>query len=512
MQYEIRIWNDVKKMPVVTPQKAAGRLEGMVSSITAKARSLTAGGNGKASNPDILIDKNSGGEDTVTSVDISYHMEEVEKVKGAGKKQVLAVKINIKGNLYLPLKEDGLTDAAKSMVGMAKDENKIRDTLLLSKWANVLPENDARDHFFRGVVISILTKAGDFRVITAKNVYIESYKENYKEGEFGTFELQLAERVDAWGQLKVEGLGYEEVPLLKSVGDKLEKAAKVVATVGTVAAGVGAVGKTITTTVEKFTGETAATRWIKYGFDTASSAGDVANNASNIVKNPKDVKTWTDGLSNINKDVNERIQKGVDAREDIPLEKMEAMYLSAIQKDPAKYEDYLKASQAKKYDMLKDASETMRDRAAITKDMEESTAKEKKLSAYEKEVANLEKEYMPLISRDPETLDKYQKASTEEKLKILNDAKSALTAMAVAYLPIIRKDPEAYREYLLANTDEQMKMLEEAKKIQDEKDKKAANSTPTTDTSTTPSTSTTAGKSDLGTRINDAANKKNGNS
>ena len=313
MQYEIRIWKDAKKMPIIIPRKAADRLGGIADSIKARAKNILGAGS-TGSNPDILIDKNSGGEDTITSVDISYRMQEVEKANGAGKKKVLAVKINIKGNLYLPLKEDGLTGAAKSMVGMAKDENKIRDTLLLSKWASVLPEEDESKHFYRGIIISVLTKAGDFRVITAKNVYIESYKENYKEGEFGTFELQLAERVDAWGQLKVEGLGYEEVPLLKSVGDKLEKAAKVVATVGTVAAGVGAVGKTITTTVEKFTGETAATRWIKYGFDTASTAGNVANTTSGILKKPKDVKTWTDGITSLNKDVNERITTGVDTK------------------------------------------------------------------------------------------------------------------------------------------------------------------------------------------------------
>ena len=509
MQYEIRIWKDAKKMPIIIPQKAADRLGGIADSIKAKAKNILGAGS-TGSNPDILIDKNSGGEDTITSVDISYCMQEVEKAKGAGKKKVLAVKINIKGNLYLPLKEDGLIGDAKSMVGMAKDENKIRDTLLLSKWASVLPEEDESKHFYRGIIISVLTKAGDFRVITAKNVYIESYKEDYKEGEFGTFELQLAERVDAWGQLKVEGLGYEEIPLLKSVGEKLEKAAKTAAVVGAVIGTVGAVGKTVTETVEKFTGETKVSKWFKYGFGTASTAGNITDGVTNVLKNPKDGKVWQKEISGGFKGISDNIQDAKDkAHKVIPLSEMEAAYLSAIKKDPKKYEEYLNATTAEKREMLKEASKKMAERAAITKEMEKSVANEK-------EVANLEKEYMPLISRDPETLDKYQKASNEEKLKMLNDAKSALTAMAVAYLPIIIKDPEnpdeAYREYLLADTDEQMKMLEEAKNIQDEKDKKAANSTPTTDTSTTPSTSATAGKSDLSTLISSAANKKNGNS
>ena len=30
--------------------------------------------------------------------------------------------------------------------------------------------------------IRVLTKAGDFRVITENNVYVESYKETYSEG------------------------------------------------------------------------------------------------------------------------------------------------------------------------------------------------------------------------------------------------------------------------------------------------------------------------------------------
>ena len=365
MKYEIKIWYDPSQMLDIEPQKAANLLQSMANA----ARTAIGRGDNKT-NPDILIDQNAGGEDAIQSVAISYITKDVETIHNntglnirglvdnnnvvtTTKKKVRVIKIDIKGNLYLPLEEDGLTENAKKLLGVSKGyENKIRNTILLSKWASVLPENDAREHFYRGIVINIITKAGDFRVITAKKVYVDSYTENYDEGEFGTFTMSLIEKIDSNADFKVDGLGYEKPSLL----DKVKKG---IATAGVVVAGVGAAGKTVTETVEKFTGETAATRWVKYGFDTAGSAG-------NIAKNPKDINTW-------NKEVNERIQKGVDTKEAIPLAKMESMYLSVLQKDPKKYEAYLKASDDEKYKMLEKASQTLRDRSAITKEMEEET-------------------------------------------------------------------------------------------------------------------------------------------
>ena len=365
MKYEIKIWYDPSQMLDIEPQKAANLLQSMANA----ARTAIGRGDNKT-NPDILIDHNAGGEDAIQSVAISYITKDVETIHNntglnirglvdnnnvvtTTKKKVRVIKIDIKGNLYLPLEEDGLTENAKKLLGVSKGyENKIRNTILLSKWASVLPENDALEHFYRGIVINIITKAGDFRVITAKKVYVDSYTENYDEGEFGTFTMSLIEKIDSNADFKVDGLGYEKPSLLDKVKKGIAKTAAVVATAGVV-------GKTVTETVEKFTGETAATRWVKYGFDTAGTAG-------NIAKNPKDINTW-------NKEVNERIQKGVDTKEAIPLAKMEAMYLSVLQKDPEKYEEYLKASDAEKYEMLEKASQTLRDRAAITKEMEEET-------------------------------------------------------------------------------------------------------------------------------------------
>ncbi|MBR5913767.1 MAG: hypothetical protein IKZ58_05355 [Selenomonadaceae bacterium] len=499
MQYEIRIWKDPDKMPDIEPQKAAGRLQAMLDSTVGQVEKMAkaargAGIDGDAANPDILIDKNGGGDDVIQSVSVSYITKEVvtekltqEKSKSLGAlgrimgrpaslqgnmsmsvqskniSKVRVIKIDIKGNLYLPLKEDDIMGNAKSMVGLATDENKIRDTLLLSQWASVRPEDDKEEHFYRGIVVSVLTKAGDFRVITAKKVYVDSYTEDYTEGEFGTFELSLIEKVDSNEAFKVKGLGHEEIPLIKSIGDKLEKAAKVVAGVGAAVAAVGAVGKTVTETVEKFTGETAATRWVKYGFDTASSAGNVANSASNVMKNPKDVKTWTDEINNVNKNVNERIQKGVDTKEAIPLAQMEKMYLAIIQKDPDKYKKYLEASDEEKYDLLKEASKKSRDRSAITKEMEEQERDYYKDENAKKQIADMEKKYLPLIQADPALADKYAKADTMTQLDMLKKAKY-FDDMQNTYLPLIKLDPATEKNYNKGDTAAKLEMLEKSKK------------------------------------------------
>ena len=255
-------------------------------------------------------------------------------------------------------------------------------------------------------------------------------------------------------------MGYEEVPLVKNVAAKLEKAAKVVATTGAVIAGVGAVGKTVTETVEKFTGETAATRWLKYGFDTAGSTGNVLNTTSKIVKNPKDVKNWTDGITDINKNVNERIQKGVDTREEIPLATMEALYLGKVKSDPERYKKYIKMSDAEKRAELEKASEEMRAGAKTTKDMEKAVTNEK-------EIANLEKEYLDLIKKDPEQAEKYNKATMEEKLKMLQEQKKNFDDIENKYAALIKLDPKKYDEYNKASTDKQLEMLQEAKKSVD---------------------------------------------
>ena len=511
MKYEIKIWKDAKKMPDIEPQKAANLLQSVANAVS---NAVGAGGN--KTNPDILIDQNAGGEDAIQSVDISYITKDVDKhpfwvnqplpqaINGKGENipqpppnvpqlaqipmttKSRLIKLHIKGNLYLPL-DGGLTDDAKRIAGVGKTqgaENKLRDTLLLSQWASVPPEKDLSDHFYRGIVINIITKAGDFRVITAKKVYVESYVENYNEGEFGTFDLVLVESADFDNKVTVKGLGYEKPSLLDKVKKGIATTAKVVAAVGTTAAVVGTVGKTVTETVEKFTGETTATRWVKYGFDTASSAGSVAGSTSNIMKNPKDPNTWAKETTNINKNVNERIQKGVDTKEDIPLAKMESMYLAAIQKDPAKYEDYLKASQEEKYNMLKDASKAMRDRAAITKDMEMAERDYYK-NENEKERADKETKFQTL------------KGIHNKSLKPIQDIQQQ-----------INQDAENAKK---SAEDAAKKQNETPTPSTDNPTPPADNPAPSTNNPTN-SSAQNNGKGDLNNMINNAANKKNGNS
>ncbi len=424
-------------------------------------------GKAKETPPDILIDQNAGGEDVIKSIEVSYITKEVEETMRAEsmraesvssknssilssffqskikldssedledeqsiewnlpketttKRKVRVIKIDIKGNLYLPLNGNVGGDAMK-LAGLKKgDENKKRDTLLLSQWASVLPKDDNKPvtkkkegekkkglldsfedeadgamknavkkvlpggaggkkgagagggevfHFYRGVIIKIMTPAGDFRLITAKNVYVDSYSENYEEGEFGTFEMTLLEKSDNQDKFKIKGIGREKLSFL----GKLKKAADPVADIGMGVTAAAAMSKSAVETIEMGIGETPATRWIKYGLDTTAEAGNVMGSSSKVMKNPKDVNTWMKEGSNLNKTVNERIQKGVDAEEDIPLEKMEELYLGRIKRDPGKYADYLEMSQADKYKALKKASGEILDRAGITRHMEEET-------------------------------------------------------------------------------------------------------------------------------------------
>ena len=88
-------------MPDIEPQKAANLLQSVATAVS----NAVGRGENKTS-PDILIDQNAGGEDAIQSVDISYITKDVET---AGvdeikvKKKVRVIKIDIKGNLYLPL-------------------------------------------------------------------------------------------------------------------------------------------------------------------------------------------------------------------------------------------------------------------------------------------------------------------------------------------------------------------------------------------------------------------------
>ncbi len=237
----------------------------------------------------------------------------------------------------------------------------------MSEWAQVKPEEDGTKQYYRGIIIKIMTPGGDFRLIKAKNVYVDSYKENYQEGEYGTFEMSLVERIDSNEQFEVDGIGYVEESTLDKVAKGVEKAAKVVAGLAVAAQA----GKVITETVEKYTGETAATRWVKYGFDSVGTVSGVTSDAADIAKGKKDWKGVSETVSKDIQNLEKQTQKGVDTKEAIPLEQMEKMYLSWIQADPKAYEKYKKMSYNEKYAALKKAAEDMQARAGVTKDMEQ---------------------------------------------------------------------------------------------------------------------------------------------
>ena len=358
MKYEIKVWKDAGKIPNgLQPEKAANLIDNVKGAI-GDLRGVNANNSKK---PDIWIDEDGGGEDAIKSVKISYLTSEVEE--NNSKKLVRSIKLEIKGNLYLPL-DEGLTDTAKKLIGINKgSENKLRNTLLFSEWAQVTPQEDADKHYYRGIVVNVITKAGDFRLIIAKNVYVDSYSEDYKDGEFGTFEMTLVGKVDTLADFQVEGLGGEKTSKLAKVAKVVSKAVEVIA--------VGAqAGKIITETVEKYTGETPATRWIKYSFDSAGTANKIKGSMSNIKKDPSGI-TAVKEITNINKDMQERLQTAADNVKDVPLAQMEKMYLSWIQADPKAYEDYKKMSYDEKYEALEQAAKDMKARAGVTKDMEQ---------------------------------------------------------------------------------------------------------------------------------------------
>ena len=369
MKYEFRVWKDAKKMPTTfEPKEAANRLEEIVSVIGRN------GGNN--ANPDILIDADGANQSPITAADVSYSIGEIEE--GDATKEIRVISMHIKGNLYLPLNSnarlEALQTAAGSIMGNKASENKLRDTLLLSKWAEVKP--DAADGYYRGVLLSVLTKAGDFRLISANNMYVESYSEDYTEGEFGTFELKLAQKNDPQSKFKVDGLSGEEASIIGQISgalnDTAKKVAKVAAVAGVVGTGLqvaGAVTKKVTETVERFTGgESVATRWIKYAADTSNSAGSLTKTGADLSKTiaSKDkngTEKWDAALKGVqeaNDKINERIVTGEDTNNTIiKLSDLEASYLSQIKRDPDRYTEYLNMTDAEKRAELLKARDEM---------------------------------------------------------------------------------------------------------------------------------------------------------
>ncbi|MBQ7198385.1 MAG: hypothetical protein IJS29_03885, partial [Selenomonadaceae bacterium] len=196
MKYEIKVWNVPGNMPTdIQPKNAAGLIQNIVNDANSVANDLNNVQNALQGNeaqeahdphqPDILIDENGDSEEVIKSVKTSYITN-----KDDNGNKIQSIKIEIKGNLYLPL-DGGLAGDAKKLVGLQKgEENQRRNTLLLSKWASAIqPDPNANNNqqhdpnannnqqhdpnannqnadepFYRAVAIRIMTKAGDFRV------------------------------------------------------------------------------------------------------------------------------------------------------------------------------------------------------------------------------------------------------------------------------------------------------------------------------------------------------------
>ena len=405
MKYELRVWLDAKKMPKsLTPEEAKNRLTDMAN--LTKFEGLARGGDEKRLNPDILIDADGANQSPITSAVISYDVGEMKfkrNVNGEDKtykRKVTTIKMNIKGNLYLPLNPNAVGKAVAGLVGSKGDENKLRDTLLLSKWAAVKPDAPKAEGYLRGVLLSILTKAGDFRLISADNMYVESYSENYKDGEFGTFELKLAQEREAGRVFKVQGLSGEKQSVIDQIKSGVSKAATGVAIAAATAKVAGAVLKKGVETYEKFNGgETEATRWLKFSADTASAAGGLTD-----AMQKKDYKAAGETIS-------ERIMTGKDTDHAlVPLAELEKSLLGWIKADPDRYAKYLKMSENEKRAELQKAADEKYQRITIDKNVTKQTR-----DTYS-DREELEALYLDQIKKDPERYEKYQKMTDDEKM------------------------------------------------------------------------------------------------
>ena len=379
----------------------------ITNSITVKANSNGALGSMADYNPDMLIDKDGAGDDAIKSVDISFETKEVNL--NSVSKNIRIVKIHITGQLYLPMSGDK-NEKSKSIVGKKDVENAKKNTLRLAEWAQLQPDAKKEDGYYRGIVILCMTKAGDFRVISANNVYVENYKEDYSSGEFGAFEIHLAQRADVTSAVKVKGLDEKSKAVAAQIQEvldaraaeaaekaKMDKLKKGLAIAGTVAAvtKVGsAVGGKVVETVEKFTGgETAATKWAKFGLGTLTDTANLTTSAANITKVAKTSKdknekaqkisaelgTMTSTVldrTNAGKDSDDAAKQLLQAEENRKkqIKALEGVYLDKINADAETKQKYEAADDAGKLTMLS-ALKKADDNAAAAKQAEAEAAK-----------------------------------------------------------------------------------------------------------------------------------------
>ena len=333
MIYEIRVWKKAEDMPDPEPKEAKSKLAAAASSIQGAAANpvgAALGGGGNPDNADIIINKDGAGDDVIKTVRILTELVEIGT--GDFSKKIKIIKVIIKGDLYLPLVEGGATAALKAATGAGGAQPiEQQNTLRLFEWAQIQPDAKKDDAYYRGLLIQVKTKAGDFRVIRANNVYVESYAENYDEGEFGSFEIHLSQRADVTSAVTIKGITGEKLSVLEQIkggidkaADKAGKAAAVIGTIGVVGKVASTIGNQVISTVETFTGETEASRRAKQAMgiigntaDVTSSTGKIVETAAKEKDKNKKAQAITQEIGNMTGKVNDSVKDGYNANTDI---------------------------------------------------------------------------------------------------------------------------------------------------------------------------------------------------
>ena len=385
------IWKDSTKMADIEPKEKAEKDTQLFNSIATKANNNHQAANAADYNPDMLIDKDGAGDDAIKSADIAFETKTVKL--NSISKNIRIVKIRITGQLYLPMRGDK-NERSENIHGKQDVENAKKNTLRLSEWAQLQPDAKQDDGYYRGIVILVITKAGDFRVISANNVYVENYKEDYSSGEFGAFEIHLAQRADVTSEVKIKGLDEKSDAVADQIQevldarakeaaekarlDKLKKGLAVAGTVAAVAKIGSSIGGKVVETVEKFTGgETAATKWAKFGLGSLTDAANLTTSTANIVE-----------VAKTSKDKNEKSQK-----------------ISAE---------------------LGNMTSTILDRTNAGKDSDDAAKQLLKAAADRKEqIKGLEGVYLAKINAKEDTKKKYEAADDAGKLGMLMKLKQA---------------------------------------------------------------------------------------
>ena len=416
MIYEIKVWKDETKMPDPEPKEEKSNLTKLVknaqNAVNNPVAAVVGGGGGNPDNADIIINKDGAGDDVIKTVRVFTELKKIGTEEFS--KKIKIINVTIKGNLYLPLVEGGVTSAIKSLANQAATPIEQQNTLRLFEWAQIQPDAQKKEGYYRGLLINVKTKAGDFRVIRANNIYVESYSENYDEGEFGTFEMNLTQRADVTSEVTIKGISGEKLSVLEQIkggidkaADKAKagKAAAVIGTVGVVGKVASNIGSQVISTVETFTGETEASRRAKQAMGIISNTADVTSSTGNIVAASKEkdknkaAQNIFKELEKMSKNVNDSVKDGYNADTDVQkldvtaekVKKLEETYKEAFTKE--ELDVYDRMDNKGKLEMLQKKKEVAEKKIEIAKNQAIIDAENKK----KEEAAALDKKFKETV-------------------------------------------------------------------------------------------------------------------